>query len=549
MSAGHRHPDSTSSSYDDASPLHFHGLAVTQTQTQVPSCAEGSGKDSIPSETRVCIHFRSTLLYAPLRQLIVADISTVGQVMKRRKVCHDADISSPSELPLKVSNITSDTKSTSRSSSKLKRRRSPSIDSFAGAEEWEDPAKVFLAANSKFELPLSELGRDTTQEDYREDKHHRPPLREPTLPSHKQSNRGSGALPDDVLSPLSDVPPDAPRPDNTHENDTFDVSDNASTPPLVSNPGSMDHIDTQVEDYQATQPLADEDLDADTTQVSDVGVLHVEQSSPQEYTCTNSRPSTNTRNILGMVNPMKKWRHQQGQLLQQQHAVSDNIPDGQTQPSVDFSRSTNAPSTGRRLFEQLAAQMHSEPQSVQQGRNNFGLRAIDEDSRETVVVPDSEPGDAPPSSGRAKSPTPGDPLHRSPSPRPVIRDKIAQPDAGTNAQTDDDDDDVPLMLTVGRPAPRITPPSGNAGEPPKVWNHSHYACLCFRLVSRRQNRHLAQVDRSNVHRGLRRLGLEELTRKFPLLFRRGTISPLQTLPDHRLHRRAARVGKANDVTV
>ena len=56
-SADRGHPDFSSSSYDDASPLHFHGLAVTQTQTQVASCAEGSGKGSIMSETRVCIHF------------------------------------------------------------------------------------------------------------------------------------------------------------------------------------------------------------------------------------------------------------------------------------------------------------------------------------------------------------------------------------------------------------------------------------------------------------------------------------------------------------
>lgn len=63
VSADRGHPDFSSSSYDDASPLHFHGLAVTQTQTQVASCAEESRKGSEVSETRVCIHFTCFLCF------------------------------------------------------------------------------------------------------------------------------------------------------------------------------------------------------------------------------------------------------------------------------------------------------------------------------------------------------------------------------------------------------------------------------------------------------------------------------------------------------
>ncbi|KAF8274932.1 hypothetical protein EI94DRAFT_8931 [Lactarius quietus] len=461
VSANRGDPDFSASSYDDASPLHFHGLAVTQTQTQVASCAEASGKGSVVSEARV---------------------------IKRRKVCHSADVPLPSELPSKALNVVSGTKSTSRSPSKLKRRRSPSVDSFAEAEEWEDPAKGFLAANRKFEIPLSELGRGTTQEDDREDKHpmvpRSPPapvLHQPTqtdLPSsprrppdsgsrHKRRNRRSGAQDDDVLSPESNVSLGAPGRDDTQENEIPDVPDNASTPPLVSNPGSLEYMDTQVEDYQSTQPLASEDLDADTTQVSDIGVPHVGQSSPQEY--MNSRPSSNTRNILGMVNPMKKWRHQQGQLLQQ-HAATDCVSDGQTQPTADFSKPSYTPSTGRRLYEQLAAQMYAEPHSSgQHDHNDLGLPAIDEDSRETAVVPDSEPADTSPSPSRPKPSTPqDDPPLESPPPQPVVRDKLLQPGERTDAQTDDDDDDdVPLVLTIRHQAPRVDPLAENAGDLPK----------------------------------------------------------------------------------
>jgi hypothetical protein len=421
-------------------------------------------------------------------------------VIKKRKVCHDTDIPLTSELPSKTLNVVSGTKSTTRSASKLKRRRSPSVDSFAAAEEWEDPTKGFLAKNPKFEIPLSELGRGTTREDFQKGE---PPLPQRSPPAaalhqptqtdlplspgrppdsgsrHNRRIRRSGVQGDDVLSQLSDLSLDALGRDDTHENETPDIPDNASTPPLVSNPGSLDHMDTQVEDYQSTQPLASEDLDADTTQVSDVGVPHVGQSS-QEYTSMNSRPSTNTRNILGMVNPMKRWRHQQGQLLQQ-HAATDCAADGQTQPSAEFSRTSHAPSTGRRLYEQLAAQMCAEPQpSGQHDHNDLGLPAIDDDSRETAVVPDSEPADASPSPTRPKLSSPLDDLPlESPPPQPVVRDKILQPGKETDAQTDDDDDEVPLMLTVGHQAPRVVPLAENAGDLPKVLHQSHSAYLCI----------------------------------------------------------------------
>jgi hypothetical protein len=54
-SADAGHTDFSSPSYDAGSPLHFYGLAVTQTQTQVVSGAEASGEPE-GSESRVCVH-------------------------------------------------------------------------------------------------------------------------------------------------------------------------------------------------------------------------------------------------------------------------------------------------------------------------------------------------------------------------------------------------------------------------------------------------------------------------------------------------------------
>jgi hypothetical protein len=51
-----------SSSYDSGSPLHFYGLAVTQTQTQVASNEGASGEVDERSESRVSIHVILMLL-------------------------------------------------------------------------------------------------------------------------------------------------------------------------------------------------------------------------------------------------------------------------------------------------------------------------------------------------------------------------------------------------------------------------------------------------------------------------------------------------------
>ena len=45
----------SSSSFDTVSPLHFHGLAETQTQTQVASCTEATGQGGAMPDSGVCI--------------------------------------------------------------------------------------------------------------------------------------------------------------------------------------------------------------------------------------------------------------------------------------------------------------------------------------------------------------------------------------------------------------------------------------------------------------------------------------------------------------
>ena len=54
-------PSNLSSSSDTASPLHFHGLADTQTQTQVASSAEATGQGGAMPESRVCIPLTITI--------------------------------------------------------------------------------------------------------------------------------------------------------------------------------------------------------------------------------------------------------------------------------------------------------------------------------------------------------------------------------------------------------------------------------------------------------------------------------------------------------
>ena len=62
MSADPGNTNSSSSSCDPGSQLHFFGLAETQTQTQVASSGGASGEVDKRSESRVCIHVFLILL-------------------------------------------------------------------------------------------------------------------------------------------------------------------------------------------------------------------------------------------------------------------------------------------------------------------------------------------------------------------------------------------------------------------------------------------------------------------------------------------------------
>lgn len=427
------------------------------------------------------------------------------QAAKRKKVFHDPNVHSPLNGVSKTSNEPSKGRPASRAASKLKGRRSSSltsIDSFAEAEEWEDPTKAFLASNPRFEVPFSELGRGATRKEFHEAHHSTakippsPTSHEPTqVDPHASSSTkdflpsGSGAFEvqrsgvqnDDAPSQVSDVPTDAP---GRNHSPISDIPDDASTPPVLSNPGLMDHLDAPADDHQATQPLASEDLYMNTTQVSDAIDLYPRPTSPQAWSPMASRPSTNARNILSMVNPEKKWRLRRGEQLLK--AALQSNSDGQTQPSTNFSRSSHVPSTGRLLFDQLAAQRRDEEQSATrrnlEGQNDAYLLPLDEDSRETVLVPDSEPPVVANMSSTPTRPHSSTPPNNSqsggmvdsrrsrPVPAPMdVEDRVSQHNNDQDGHTDDDnEEDIPLLLTVRRPDAGAAPLSTRVSEPPKV---------------------------------------------------------------------------------
>ena len=357
----------------------------------------------------------------------------------------------------------------------MKRRRSPSVtsvDSFAEAEEWEDPAKVFLASNRQFEVPLSELGRRATERDISSIE-----VLAASGPSvtKEQQHRVKS---DGALSQVSDVSPEA---QGRRRSPFSDIPDDASTPPVMSNPGSIDYLASRAEDYQTTEPLASEDQDMNNTQVTDV--IELQQSQTPPWNPEVSRPSRNTRNILSMVNPEKKWRLQRGELLLQ--AALQNDSDGQTQPSSNFPGSSYVPSTGRKLFDQLAAQLLAD-QSVSsrhdQRQSDQDSPPLNEDSRDAVIVPDSEPRESADTSSTSARPhlltPPKDFLHDSrvdsslPQPGLVfsmaVEDEVSRPgDEKDDRMDDDDEEDIPLHLTVHRPKKGAALPSTKVNYPPK----------------------------------------------------------------------------------
>jgi hypothetical protein len=280
---------------------------------------------------------------------------------------------------------------------------------------------------------------------------------------------------DGVLSQVSDVPLDAQR---RNRSPVSEIPDDASTPPVMSNPGSLDYLDARAEDYPATQPLASEYQDINTTQVSHVIESQQTQTSLQSFGSGASRPSRKPRNILSMVNPEKKWRLQRGELLLQ--AALQNDSDGQTQPSANFAGSSYVPSTGRRLFDQLAGQKLTGQQSPSRDdlerQSDPDLPPLDEDSREAAIVPDSEP----PESAKMSSTSSRSHLLTPPKEslqdgevnsslfRPTIvpsmaaEDDVSRRSGEKGDQTDDDEEDIPLLLTLRRPdtgaAPEVTNP-------------------------------------------------------------------------------------------
>ena len=392
-------------------------------------------------------------------------------MIKKRKLSHDSKFQLAPEIPPKASNERSEARPASRSGSKLKRPRSPSADSFAEAEEWEDPAKAFLASNRQFEVPLSELVRRATETEFQEGHHSM--AKTPPHPTSCESTQvdlslievspSSGPGATNVQSPEAQV---------RRLSTVSDIPDDASTPPLMSNPGSIDYLDFRANDYQATQPLAYEDQDMNNTQVTDV--TEPQQRQTFAWNSEASRPSRNTRNILSMVNPEKKWRLQRGEMLLQ--AALENDSDGQTQPSSNIPGSSYVPSTGRKLFDRLAAQVLVDAQSLprrEQERSDQLSPPLDEDSRDAVIVPDSEPPEpANTSSASARHhllTPPGDSSHdgrvdSAPS-QPALVPSMAVEEKGD--QNDDEEEDVPLRLIVPLPKRGAALPSKKVNYPLK----------------------------------------------------------------------------------
>jgi hypothetical protein len=400
------------------------------------------------------------------------------QAIKKRKLSHGSEFHSAPKAPPKASKELSEARPASRSGSKLKRRRSPSatsVDSFAEAEGWEDPAKVFLASNRQFEVPLSELVRRATERESQEGHHSM------AKTSLHPTPRGSTQV---DISSIEVLPSSGPGATNSQSPvaqerrrpTVSDIPDDASTPPVMSNPGSMDYLDSRTEDYQATQPLASEDQDMNNTQVIDSQQIQTSASNSEA-----SRPSRNTRNILSMVNPEKKWRFQRGEQLLQ--AARQNDSDGQTQPSSNFPASSYVPSTGRKLYDQLAAQaladQQSSPRHDQERQSNQVSPPLDGDSRDAVIVPDSEPPESANTSSISVRPhlltPPKDSSHdgrvnsslAQPAlvPSMVVEDEVSRP--GEKDDQMDDDDDIPLRLTVHRTKRGAAPSSMKVNYPPK----------------------------------------------------------------------------------
>jgi hypothetical protein len=315
-----------------APKYNYHGLAASQTQNQYEDIAEPSDsqKENTPSSGE--IKMGSLLIQQPVspNEPLPKVLPAVPHAAHKVNLSKTVPFQSPRATTAGYKNAT------------FAKYPSPppyddggSQDSFAGPIS-QDPEKQFLATTRLFNVPLSELGKASTQDATASDMfaQHVPSFgalgqnrdHGRILVAATPSQSGSSQSPSAASQHSQDQ--DAPQhghfPGNSGHSQLGMVQTQNSSEDDISLPSSSyerliagergpTQKETQPADYQATQPA-----DLEATQPSDLTDAQTDEDtenawiSPLVPATTHSTTVTtgNPRSILSMVNPMKKWRLQ-----------------------------------------------------------------------------------------------------------------------------------------------------------------------------------------------------------------------------------------------
>lgn len=358
---------SPSRNFNSLPVYHFHGLAVTQTQTSQSEettfqLNESSQKENISTSARSRVNGdeassdpdSSNTIEAPPKvpriRVPPADqaIPTHTSVTKPKSPSNNPIFFNP---PYTTTETNKDTSSRPPSTLAttypiIRTTRSPraeleefSQDSFAGPIS-QDPEQQFLAVSKQFEIPLFELGHVVSSPDHRTRTTRRaspvgpmfsysgsnhakrlpsPPPRGRILVAATPSNSdGSQSQP---LQPLDEFQGHGQQ-SNYGERATEgdDVASQRSTQGYESSYPSSSYErllsgkrdpDADVREYQATQLCTQEDVDMNSDTQSDSIVQNSTTHATTHIESANT--TTHPRSLLSMVNPNHKWRYQKFQ--------------------------------------------------------------------------------------------------------------------------------------------------------------------------------------------------------------------------------------------
>lgn len=467
----------------------LYGVAVTQTQTQYDS--HHSYDDPITTAKDALTRPRSPRLVSssptpedipeshPLYASSILPAQTASRIST--KLVPPAETSDALRSKTKAGRSTSTRANislTRQASSRPRSVSSASEDSFIGPTRFEDPEKEFFATNIKFGLPLSELGRE--EHDSESYSAHGVPGSSSIAPT--PTGRKGGRSPTSVLaeatpsitnpsqSPLlqgypllvsQDPETQAYRQSNEKypsQASNVQAATQESTPPLIpTNPASYEDLPrTQPNELQATQLAGSEDMvRASTEEPSSARPEDTHHRST--FTPSDTSASTNTRSILSMVNPEKRWRFQGVQPSYPPHAetrvverVETQVQESsftETQVTVDPSVRSSERPAHILLAEQILKA--NDNTNTNNGLMHTNITALLEPQQETddEIVPDSEPTHERRSSAGRRS---GEP--RTEASDDSVPDILAIQRREEEEEEDEseEDDDVPLAAVTHR---------------------------------------------------------------------------------------------------